>query len=81
MDVKTLADKMQAEGRSLKVVKKGVMNKILCQNCYAILGEKNRDKIRYSPVEAFDLVQALDDDHVLITLQCPKCGCLVQVKT
>ena len=58
------------------------MKKIICQNCYEILGEKCSELgyTKYEPDRVNSIVQELDADHCLLTLACPKCGCMLQVK-
>lgn len=54
---------------------------IICQNCYKVIGQKIEDNgIKYVPYEINSLSQEIDKDTVLKTLQCPKCGCCVQIK-
>lgn len=58
------------------------MKKIICQNCFEILAERNDDKgvFRYDPNKMDTVCQEIDKDHCLLTLSCPKCGCMLQVK-
>ena len=58
------------------------MAKVNCQNCGQHLGTKSKeDTFIYSPSQCDSLSQGLDPDSTLVTLQCPKCDCLVQIKT
>ena len=56
--------------------------KIICQNCFEILAERNVGenwfKIDNNKVES--ILQEIDPDHTLLTIACPKCGCMLQVK-
>lgn len=54
--------------------------KIICQNCFEILADRSGDTFRYDPYEVEAIMQELSEDSTLITLSCPKCGCMVQVK-
>lgn len=56
------------------------MKKIICQNCYEILGERNDEEFRYDPTKMDSIVQGVDKDTCILTLACPKCGCMIQVK-
>ena len=59
--------------------------KIICQNCYEIIADRkllakwNERVLDIDP----SLVVAVQEigDNVLLTMQCPKCGCLLQVKS
>lgn len=54
--------------------------KIKCQNCDFTLALRNvEDNTITVPSDIEYMVQALDRDTTLMTLQCKKCGCLVQV--
>ena len=56
---------------------------IRCQNCQTTLGRFGKDDraLRYFPCDVSSLSFGIDADHTLITLQCPHCGCTVQVKS
>lgn len=62
------------------------MKKIICQNCYEVIAERNEDPkwgdrtFKYDPNVVDSLLQPIYDDHVMVTLCCPHCGCLLQVK-
>ena len=57
------------------------MSKVICQNCFHILADRRKEGIAFDPNKVDSIFQELDRDHTLITLQCPECGCTVQVKT
>lgn len=56
--------------------------KIICQNCFEILGERNPEEkyFKYDPYEVENILQEIDEKHSILTLACPKCGCMLQVK-
>lgn len=56
------------------------MSKVICQNCHEILADRNIEKgeFRYDPCGMDSVVQTIEHT-VLLTLSCPKCGCMVQV--
>lgn len=54
---------------------------IKCQNCKKVLGTNYNDVITYNPSIVQSVVQELTKDTTLITMQCPGCGCLVQIKS
>ena len=56
------------------------IKEIKCQNCEHKLAEKLEDGIKYDPSKIESITQALDGDSILITLQCPVCGCMLQIK-
>lgn len=58
------------------------MSKIICQNCYEILAERNVSEgiFRYDPNKMDTVLQCIDEDHAILTISCPKCGCMLQVK-
>lgn len=58
------------------------MRKVICQNCYEVLAEKDvvNHTFKYDPNSMDTVIQELDEDHCLLTICCPKCGCMVQVK-
>lgn len=54
---------------------------IKCQNCIEELGQiDDVGTITINPQKCETICQGLDEHHSLITFQCPKCGCLLQVK-
>jgi hypothetical protein len=54
---------------------------INCQNCLKKLAERENNTLSYNPSEINNMVQEITTDEVLITLQCPDCGCLLQIKS
>ena len=54
---------------------------LVCQNCGDIIGTKKEDQISYNPSEVNSISQEIHKDSVLLTLQCKKCGCTIQVIT
>ena len=56
--------------------------KIICQNCFEVLGERNpeEDYFKYEPAKVDSIIQGVDSDHAILTLACPKCHCMLQVK-
>lgn len=59
------------------------MQKVICQNCYEILAERNVSGgpyFKYDPDNGESILQELTPDVCLLTLACPKCGCMLQVK-
>ena len=58
------------------------MSKIICQNCFEILAERNTKEgyFKYDPESGESILQELTPDVSLLTLACPKCGCMLQVK-
>ena len=58
------------------------MRKIICQNCFEVLAERNieEDWLKYDPNKVESIGQELNADETLLTFACPKCGCMLQVK-
>lgn len=57
------------------------MAEIKCQNCGEKLAEQVGNSLRFDPNGVGMLTQEITADKTLITLQCPKCGCILQVKS
>lgn len=58
------------------------MRLIRCQNCIEDLGQIDVDGcITIDPQRCETICQEIDEHHTLVTFQCPKCGCLLQVKS
>lgn len=56
--------------------------KIICQNCFKILAERNFEErwFKIDDVNVESILQEIDPDHSLLTISCPECGCMLQVK-
>ena len=56
--------------------------KIICQNCYEILAERNVGEgwFKYDPNNGESILQEINADVCLLTMSCPRCGCMIQVK-
>lgn len=56
--------------------------KVICQNCHEILADRDykENTFKYDPNKVESIVQELTPDVCLLTLRCPKCDCMVQVK-
>lgn len=56
--------------------------KIICQNCYEILAERNvkNGYFKYDAENGESILQEISKEVCLLTLACPKCGCMLQVK-
>ena len=54
---------------------------IKCQNCGCELAQKDNENIIFKPSEIQSMAQELSKNLTLITLQCPKCGCTLQIKS
>lgn len=57
-----------------------LMKKIICQNCYEVLAERNDEELRYDPIKTETIVQDTSKDECILTFACPKCRCMVQVR-
>jgi hypothetical protein len=53
--------------------------KIQCQNCYTTLATLKGNMLEYNPSEVQTMTQSLNDDEILMTLQCSECDCRVQI--
>lgn len=58
---------------------------IRCQHCnetlaHVKINEEGGKEVSYKPSEVQGFSQELDKDSSLITFQCPKCGCMLQIK-
>lgn len=58
------------------------MKKIICQNCYEVIAERDESSgtFKYDPNVVESLLQPVGKDNTLLTLCCPHCGCLLQVR-
>ena len=56
-----------------------MIGKARCQNCNKGLGMFEENTFRYNPKEVASICQGIGDDSSLVTLQCPDCGCTIQV--
>ena len=58
------------------------MKKIICQNCYEVIAERDESAgtFKYDPNVVGSLIQEIDRNEVMLTLCCPHCGCLLQVR-
>lgn len=56
--------------------------KVICQNCFEVLADRKPDEnyLRFDPEKVDSFVQGIDSDHCILTLCCPKCSCMVQIK-
>lgn len=56
--------------------------KVICQNCYEILAERNMKNgyFKYDPDKVESILQEIDENNCILTISCPKCGCILQVK-
>ena len=59
-------------------------HKVKCQSCLHELGEfeigKTDVAFKFRPDKTEFIFQELDVDNLLLTIQCPKCGCMTQVR-
>lgn len=53
---------------------------IKCQNCLNKIGINQNGTIVLDTKKTNTAIQALDNDSSLLTLQCDKCSCLIQLK-
>lgn len=56
--------------------------KVICQNCFDILADRNKEEhtITLDPDKFPRAVQEMSRGASLLTLTCPRCGCMLQVK-
>jgi hypothetical protein len=56
--------------------------KVICQNCFEILAERNTNEnyFKYDSDKVESILQKPSEDAYILTFACPKCGCMLQVK-